>query len=957
MADGSIRVETKLDTDGVEAGLDDIEKMCEDTKKHLEEAGEKLKLDAKLNVDTSEVDKVTDNVKSELEKIAEALDIKVKPVSVVNENGLNKAQRRLEEIKQEIEKIQAETDEMLPKAITDEQAVNLLKLEEIETKKLIAEQKELNRAIDEYSKKKTEAAGIKQAKLAQNQYKSGVKEVNADVKTSLVDDGFISKIKTAEDYDAALARIRRRMAQIEAETNKLSVAKGIDPEDALRTNKEYQKLKAQLEALNNSTKKFKRISDDSFRSARKSADSMGDGIKKAIRTMTKYTLTIFGARSAFMAIKGVIGDDVSENEKLNRTVNAMKGALSYALTPAIEKVVYYIEYGLAYLNLFIKTLTGVDIVAGYNAEALKKQAEATKETAKAAKEAKSQLAGFDEKNMLSSNTASSGSTGVENAASTLELPDVSGGKFEMICEDIKKHIHEVSVLLGVSLVAVGFILLACGQIPMGLAAVIAGIALVAVTIKKWDSLSNETKKMISTILGIASAAFLVIGIILLCTGVMIPLGIALIVAGIAGLVAVVALNWDAISTAVKNFFEPIKKYLLGGFEIVFGVLLCFVTACLPLGIALIKKGIKTMVSEEQPNKENMKKNTQEMMEDTKRYLLGGMEIVFGVILCLSVVGFPLGLAMIRQGVAAIKSEEPVDKEFLKKNASDFMEDVKRYLLGGLEIVFGVILCLNVAGLPLGIAMIRQGVAAIKSEEPVDKEFMKKNASDVMEDMKKYLLGGFEIVFGVLLCCTVVGLPLGIALIKDGIAVTKSEEPLDETAAQSAVGRMWANVKNFWNSNIRPVFTAQWWKTKFSAITEGAKAALNATISVFEKGINWIVGKVNSISVKVPDKEIFGSLSGMTIGFNIPYVSIPRLARGGIVNNPGTGQHIIAGEAGAEAVLPLENNTEWMNILAEKIAERISIPIVNKFYVDSKEVSVSHNKNQERFTFATNGGVL
>lgn len=44
--------------------------------------------------------------------------------------------------------------------------------------------------------------------------------------------------------------------------------------------------------------------------------------------------------------------------------------------------------------------------------------------------------------------------------------------------------------------------------------------------------------------------------------------------------------------------------------------------------------------------------------------------------------------------------------------------------------------------------------------------------------------------------------------------------------------------------------------------------------------------------------------------------IPRLARGGIVNQP---TQALIGEAGKEAVLPLENNTEWMDILASKIA--------------------------------------
>lgn len=49
------------------------------------------------------------------------------------------------------------------------------------------------------------------------------------------------------------------------------------------------------------------------------------------------------------------------------------------------------------------------------------------------------------------------------------------------------------------------------------------------------------------------------------------------------------------------------------------------------------------------------------------------------------------------------------------------------------------------------------------------------------------------------------------------------------------------------------------------------------------------------------------------------ISIPKLARGGIVNQP---TQAIIGEAGREAVLPLENNTEWMDILADKISSRL-----------------------------------
>lgn len=47
--------------------------------------------------------------------------------------------------------------------------------------------------------------------------------------------------------------------------------------------------------------------------------------------------------------------------------------------------------------------------------------------------------------------------------------------------------------------------------------------------------------------------------------------------------------------------------------------------------------------------------------------------------------------------------------------------------------------------------------------------------------------------------------------------------------------------------------------------------------------------------------------------------MPRLATGGITNGP---TRALIGEAGREAVLPLENNTGWMDELADRLAEKI-----------------------------------
>ena len=874
-ADGSIRVETKLDTKGFEKGLKDVYKICNGTKKHLE-------------------------------SIAESLNIKTNPIEIINNSQLAKAKKKLEKINAEVEKIQAQTDELLPKAETEEQVVNLLKLEEEQTKNLVAEQNNLNKAISEYEAKQEKIAAEKQQKelerqrqaeikAAEKQQKDDIKSINSDVSGTVAGDDFVSKIKNAEQYEATLEKVKAKMQTIEQKTAKLAAKKGIDGSDALSANREYQKLKKQYDALIASADKFKRSSKGGFDTANSGAKKLGASMKSAVKSMAKYTLAIFGAQAGFYAVKNAIRQVLSDNEKLNNTVTAMKGAFANALAPVIERVVYWLKYAFAYLNLFVKVLTGVDMAAQYNAKAINKQTEATKKNAKATKEANAQLASFDEKNVQSANNLNAADTESESPAALLDLPDVSGGKFEQICENIKAHLNELMIIAGWAMIAIGLILLALGQYPMGIACLIAGIVLEAKALGNWSQLSEEAQKMISAIMGIAGTAFLALGIIL-CIAQQYPLGIALIVLGVAMIATAIALNWDGIKAKIEVVLDKIKQVILKSFLIV-------------LGIMLLTTGV----------------------------------------------GMPLGIALIVEGIKAIRSEETLDWEAIKTHVEAALTRVKNIITGYLMMVVGVLLCCSGVGIPLGVGLIIEGVRAIKSDEALDWEKMKNEIQATMETVKMYLLNAGAIVVGILLCVTGVSLPLGLALILSGIKAFKTGETINSDLILNTVKDTWARIKAFWNAHIGYVFKKEWWSRKFDCIKQGMKDALNGVIGIVERTINNIVSKLNSFSIKIPNWV--PTYGGSSLGFNIPYAHLPRLAKGGIVNNPGRGQAVIAGEAGAEAILPLQNNTEWMDMLVDKVADRVSMNVVNRITIDGKDVNSSNKKYDSRFAFATNGGVL
>lgn len=106
--------------------------------------------------------------------------------------------------------------------------------------------------------------------------------------------------------------------------------------------------------------------------------------------------------------------------------------------------------------------------------------------------------------------------------------------------------------------------------------------------------------------------------------------------------------------------------------------------------------------------------------------------------------------------------------------------------------------------------------------------------------------------------------------------------------------------------------------------KSVKDFVNSVIQLFESmvnhvvnGLNSLISGFNSIGFDLPD--FLGGGSWHPSIPTIPTVKLPRLANGGVT----TGRTLAEiGEAGREAVLPLENNTGWMDDLASKLASKM-----------------------------------
>lgn len=83
--------------------------------------------------------------------------------------------------------------------------------------------------------------------------------------------------------------------------------------------------------------------------------------------------------------------------------------------------------------------------------------------------------------------------------------------------------------------------------------------------------------------------------------------------------------------------------------------------------------------------------------------------------------------------------------------------------------------------------------------------------------------------------------------------------------------------------------------------------------------------------------------------------LPKLAKGGITTGA---TKAIIGEDGREAVVPLEKNTGWakdfLSVLDNHGGGLGSGTIINKIYLDSREIAVEVKKTEKEMDFATNG---
>ena len=147
-----------------------------------------------------------------------------------------------------------------------------------------------------------------------------------------------------------------------------------------------------------------------------------------------------------------------------------------------------------------------------------------------------------------------------------EWKEASDDDGKTMQEKIVSVLKKTAEAVGPFVAIIGLILLVTGRILLGLALVIAGAAIFeAAKVADDDGMTMQEKittvlNRISGVVAAASAALLVLGIILLFTGAGIPLGLGMIALGAVGLAAALTPNWDFILNKLKDIWNGIKNW-------------------------------------------------------------------------------------------------------------------------------------------------------------------------------------------------------------------------------------------------------------------------------------------------------------------------------------------------------------------------------------------------------------
>lgn len=931
MADGKIRIDVDINSKKATNSLKDVKKAATDLKNNLGKA-----LKTKVEVD----DKALKNVEKDVKTLKEDVDIEP------NFN-ISKAEKEIERLKKDIDDYNG-------------------KLQKLQQGKL-----------GNYDNTRQVINDVRKTQLSQNPSNASNINANANAQLAKLDEQYNQVLTKADEYGRKLNEADSRIETLTAQIEKAKSQQKDLTTETEKTAKNDKKVENESRKAQKSTKKHSNLwkaMQKSVKAVAANTKSLKSRLAQAVKPaenmrkkFVKIGFAMLGMRSAMAGFKQVVSSALSDNEKLQNQLTAIKGVMGQALAPAINVLLQGLSQIVSFADRLYQVFTGVSLVAKYNAQQAKKQASSTADAADAAKDLQeAQLASFDVANKLNDNSSNSSSTSGGSSSDTaaiFEKVDVSKWLNDIIDQMKNGKWEEVGKAISEKIVA-------------------------SLNDINWESIKSKAGKAGENFANFINGLFRYTDEDgrTLCSSVGTTIGES--INTVVNTVYNFAKNLDwtkvgaelanGISSTVKtiDWNKIIKTSEISGQGLAKLIEAFFTSkdkdgdtsldnltksaAKVFNSIVSFLNGLVTEWSKEDKNGETgWYKMGKSFMESL---IKGILEIDFNK-LGDTVKKTAKGISDLISGMFDTLNETNPDTG--NTYGADLWENIGKQIVAG--ILAGMVAVLTLpfnkgAGngnvfttifttvydrlceafgihspaekmKPIGENIILGVFQGIKDWIANVGTWLKTNVFDkINEAFNKFKVKAIEIT----------------ASFKEDVKNKASElkNKIESIKGKTAniIGNFKEDAKNTKKKLKDKIDDV---KSKTVDVTAQFKDAITKGLNSFISRLNTVIKKLKSISVL--GLQPFKGLN-----------TIPKLAKGAIVNNPGKGVTATIGEAGREAVLPLEKNTGWMDSLADKLAERINANgqmLQTVITLDGETLAKKLSQVNNRRNIRMNGGVI
>ena len=360
-----------------------------------------------------------------------------------------------------------------------------------------------------------------------------------------------------KSFDAQIDYVESQMQEIEDKLKQADM--GFEVGDTQKLEADYERLGIKLDNLRKKQTKLNQeqaqMGKLDLSGVQDGIDNVNKGLNKTLKKVAKWSLAIFGVRSAYMAVRSAMSTISQYEDGMKNNIDYIKYALAYTLKPIVEWILNAVVKLLQYVNYIAKAWTGKNLF---------KTADAFKNAQKGAKGLNKELqkttASFDEMNVLQ-DTKSGGGGGADITAPNIDLTGMQGEVPSWIQWIVDNKDLIISALFGI---AGGIIAIKLGAdllMGLGIGLIIAGIVKMVKAIidfikdPSWDNFAKILEGLTVILIGVAIA--------MLAVNAANPVAwIVLAIAAVAALAALIIENWDKIKSVLGTVGQWIYDHII-----------------------------------------------------------------------------------------------------------------------------------------------------------------------------------------------------------------------------------------------------------------------------------------------------------------------------------------------------------------------------------------------------------